>query len=127
MKPFYRIVCRLLILSIGALPYTANAGMIGTGEALSGVQSAAAGNPERESAARAQLTRELGALGVPAASAEQRVAAMTGDEVNQLCEKLDTLPAAGVSPWAIALVVLFIAGLLYQYFGPDRTWANRPL
>jgi len=127
MKHFYRMICRVLIASMMFLPYGANAGMIGTEEAAATPQGAANRDKVSQFMSREQVARELQALGISSSMAQERVRAMTQEEVNQLAGNIDSLPAAGVSGWAVLIVVLFVAGIIYTTWGPDKTWSNRPL
>jgi uncharacterized protein DUF6627 len=128
MKTFYRLICHLLIASLIVLPQSVNAGMIGTDEATAGAQDSANRAKLGALFARERVAVRLQALGISPAMAQERVRAMTQEEVNQLASNIDSLPAAGLSEWVVLAVVLFIAGILYSMYGPDTKWgANRPL
>src|SRR5258708_12781076 len=94
MKMFFRrFVCRLLVVSLVALPYAAQtqAALIGVDQALAAQRQA-----EREKLhgllARAEVQRGLAAYGISAAAAAGRVNALTDDEVQQLAAPIDSLP-----------------------------------
>ncbi|HSQ03231.1 MAG TPA: PA2779 family protein [Burkholderiales bacterium] len=127
MKHFCRFICRVLIASLIFLPCGANAGMITTDQVVAGAQDAPNREKVREFLSRRDVARQLQALGISSASAQERVRAMTAQEVDQLAGNIDQLPAGGVSGWVWVIVVLFIAGILYTMYGPDQTWSNRPL
>jgi len=117
MKMFFqRFVCRFLILGLITLPYAAQtqAALIGVDQAL-----AAQRQIERDKLqgflARADVQRELAALGVGAAAAAERANALTDDEVQQLAGRIDSLPAGGVGTAAALLVVLLLLLLIFIF------------
>ena len=86
---FRRFICRLLVVSTIMLPYSApaQAGMIGTGQAIGSVE--AQRGKVRSFVARADVQRQLAALGVEATAASERVNALTDDEVQRLAGRID--------------------------------------
>ena len=104
---FRRFICRLLVVSTIVLPYSApaQAAMIGTGQAIGSVE--AQRGKVRSFVARADVQRQLAALGVEATAASERVNALTDDEVQRLAGRIDTLPAGGVAT-EVALAVILI-------------------
>ena len=104
---FRRFICRLLVVSTIVLPYSApaQAGMIGTGQAIGSVE--AQRGKVRSFVARVDVQRQLAALGVEATAASERVNALTDDEVQRLAGRIDTLPAGGVAT-EVALAVILI-------------------
>jgi hypothetical protein len=112
---FRRFICRLLILSSVVLPYSAHtqAAMIGTGQAIANVEAQRA--KVQGFVARADVQRELAALGVGAAAAGERVNALTDDEAQLIAGRIDTLPAGGVGT-EVALVVILLLLLLIFLF-----------
>ena len=111
MKAFLlRFICRLLAVSLIALPYSAQtqAGMIGVDEALAAQRQAERGRLQGF-LARADVQRELAALGVGPAAAAERANALTDDEVQQLAGQIDSLPAgAEISTTGLLLVLIVI-------------------
>src|SRR2546428_11888119 len=76
-------LCRLLVLSVTCLSiHCARAEMIATEQAVTYLS-------------RAEVASQLHSLGVEAAFAEQRVAAMSDEEIGALIGKLGSLPAGG--------------------------------
>jgi Family of unknown function (DUF6627) len=63
--------------------------------------------------ARADVQQQLQAMGVKAGNAQDRVAAMTDDEVKTIAGKIDSLPAGGTSGWAIAAIVIVIGLIVW--------------
>src|ERR1051325_6125564 len=106
-----RMFCRLLVaLMIWTPLQVAQAGMIGTEQAVSAVAGG-----ERAAllnlVARADVSRQLSALGVDVAQARDRIPGMTDREVSTLAQRIGTLPAAGADTggWAIVGIIVVIA------------------
>jgi hypothetical protein len=113
-----RTICRLLIVSLLALPFSpAMAGMIRADQALAGSSEAAAKRASvLEVLARADVATQLQAQGVDPMAARARVASMTDEEVSALAGQIDTLPAGAMSTgakWAIAIII--VAAIWYFY------------
>lgn len=110
---FRRVVSQLLIVCLTALPFTARAGLIATDEAV-----ASAAQPDRarvlDFLARADVQKELQAQGLTAQGAQDRVAALTDAEVQQIAGKIDTAPAGGTSG-AVAVVGVTLLVILVGY------------
>jgi predicted protein tyrosine phosphatase len=65
---------------------------------------------------RTEVANQLQTLGVNLQTANDRVAAMTDEEVHSLAGKLDTLPAgAKSSGWVWAAVILIAVWVFYVY------------
>ena len=76
-------LCRLLVVSVACLSiHSARAEMIATAQAVTHL-------------GRAEVASQLYSLGVERAFAEQRVAAMSDEEIDTLIGKLGSLPAGG--------------------------------
>ena len=63
---------------------------------------------------RSEIASQLQTMGLDTATAKDRVAALTDEEVRSLNGQLQALPAGGTSGWAIAAVILI--GVLIWYF-----------
>src|SRR5438094_7956874 len=117
MNPAKKGLCRLLVVSVAFLSiHSARAEMIVTEQAVTDL-----GRPE--------LASQLYSLGGERAFAEQRVAAMSDEEIDTLIGKLGSLPAGGQMSGggassggygggggaflAVLLVALLIAWLIY--------------
>src|SRR5580765_5280648 len=115
-KSFHRFICGTLIVSSILSPFAAQtqAAMIGSGQAIVASQSA---ERARLGAflARADVQRQLAAMG--AASAADRVNALTDDEVQTLANRIDALPAGGDISVAAALLIVVILVLLVYLMG----------
>jgi|SRR3989454_794002 len=83
MNPVKNGLCRLLVVSVSFLSiHSARAEMIATEQAVTYLR-------------RADVASQLHSLGVERAFAEQRVAAMSDEEIDALIGKLGSLPAGG--------------------------------
>ena len=106
-----RNCCRLLIALMIWAPYqVASAGMIATDES---VASSAAQD-------RAEVVSALRALGVDAAAAKDRVAAMTDQEARVLAGEIASVPAGGVYAAGLVAIILIslIAWAWYKHRNP---------
>ncbi len=119
MKLFQRLICRLLIGSTILLPFSVDAGMIGTDQAIASAQDLAHRDKVRDLISRESIARQLEAMGISSATAQARVNAMTQEEINKLAGNIDTLPAAGFAAgWGWVIALLFVAGFVYSAWGP---------
>jgi len=107
-----RTICRLLTALMVWAPYqVAQAGMIGAGQAANAPDH----RREAERAAvlsfvtRADVAGELQSMGLDAATAKDRVAAMTDAEVAYLAGRIERLPAGGDTAGVILLIVIIAA------------------
>ena len=117
MKSFYRLICQLLILSMVWLPYSAQAGMIATDQVLASAANEANRDKVRDFVSRTDVQKQFEALGLTAATAGDRVNAMTQDEINRIAGKIDSLPAGATSSavwWGLG--VLIIAGIVWYFW-----------
>jgi len=111
-----RTICRVLAALMIWTPYQiAQAGMIGTEQAVSTTTSQDRGTV-LGFVGRAHVARELQALGIDAAAARERIAAMTDQEAQSLAGRIDSLPAgADVGGIAVLLLLLvFVWWLRYR-------------
>ncbi len=116
MKAFFRrFICRLVILSTIALPYSAHtqAAMIGTGQAIANAE--AQRGKVQGFVARADVQRELAALGVGAAALSERVNALTDEEARLIAGRIDTLPAGGIGTEVALAVILLLLLLIFLF------------
>lgn len=109
-----RTICRLLIVLMVWTPYqVAQAGMIGTDEA-----TAASSQADRTAVlsfvTRADVASQLGSMGLDAATAKDRVAAMTDAEVAYLAGQIERLPA-GADAAGVILLILIIAAIWWVW------------
>lgn len=112
--PLVQWLCMLLIGTFAAVVLTApvaQAGMIATEAAISAQQRA-------ELTAlleRAEVREQLQLWGVDAAHAQERIAALSDDEIAELAARMDELPAgAGI---VNALIFVFLVLLITDILG----------
>jgi len=108
------IICRLLVVLTAWTPFQlAHAGMIGAGQTAA--TAAVSMTSERAAVsgflARADVARELQALGIDAAAAQERAAAMSDADARVLAGEIQSQPAGGnvegVALWAIVIFVIW--------------------
>ena len=99
-----RALCRALIcVALWNAAAPAQAALITTGDAARPDRAAVLGL-----LARADVSRELHALGIDAAAAKSRVAALSDDEVRSLADRINAAPA-GADAAGILLLVVVVA------------------
>ena len=118
MKFFSRLVCRLLIASIALLPFSTQAGMIGTDQVVASATAQANRDKVRDFVARADVAKQMQALGISAANAQERVNAMTQEEINKVAGKIDSMPAGAdnSSGWWWAAGVIVVALIIWYFW-----------
>ena len=113
MKLIYRLISQLLIVSMVLLPFSTHAGMIGTDQAIASSQDLANRDKVRDFISRGDVMKQFEALGVTAGAAQERVNAMTQEEVNRIAGKIDSMPAGADSGWAWVAVILIVGFIVY--------------
>jgi hypothetical protein len=108
---FARTLCRLLVALMIWTPFqVAHAGMIGTDQAIS-----SASQSDRSSVlgfvTRADVASQLQAMGLDAAAAKDRVAALSDAEVQYLAERIHSAPAGADA--AGILLLLVVIGVIW--------------
>jgi hypothetical protein len=112
---FVRCVCRILIVCMGAFPFSTYAGMVSTDQVVAAVQTQGTRDRLRDLVGRSDVRNQLQNFGISSTAAQERVSAMTDAEVASLAGQIDSLPAGGSSGWAIAAGLLLI-GLIWYYW-----------
>lgn len=111
-----RLIGRLLIVSMLAFSFSsARAGMIGTDQVASTPSAQMQRANLMRSVDRTDVARQLQSLGVDAATAKERVAAMTDAEVQSLVGQVNALPAGADSGWAWAIVIALAIWAWYSW------------
>lgn len=109
-----RIICRVLVLLMIWTPYqVAQAGMIGTDQVVQST-SAAERSAVMNFVSRADVAGQLASMGLDAATAKDRIAAMTDDEVRYLAGQINSLPA-GADGAGILLLIIIIAVIWWAW------------
>ena len=117
MKSLYRLICQILILSMIWLPFSAQAGMIATDQVLANATNQVNRDKVRDFVSRTDVQKQFESLGLTASTAEERVNAMTQEEINRIAGKIDSLPAGASSSttwWIVG--VLVIAGIIWYFW-----------
>lgn len=100
-----------VVSGMGGYAVPANAGMIGTGEAVPQVSER-----ERVKAlvARPEVARKLETLGVLPKDAQARIDALTDAEVAALAGRIDALPAGAMSDqnWLLVIIAILLILIL---------------
>jgi len=108
------MLCRLLIALMIWTPFQlAQAAMIGTDQVAS--VSKADRTALLNTLSRSDVASQLQLLGIDPALAKERVQAMTDDEASALANRLDSLPAGGISDAAAVLLIILIAAGVWWY------------
>ncbi|MBE0622402.1 MAG: PA2779 family protein [Burkholderiales bacterium] len=108
-------ICRMLIICMGALPFSAYAGMVGTDQVAAASLAAGARDKLRDFVGRSEVRDQLQSLGVSPAAAQARVDAMTDAEVASIAGRIDKLPAGGISIPAV-IVGLLVFELIWYFW-----------
>jgi hypothetical protein len=96
---------------------SATAGMIGTDQAVSATSVQMQRTALMNTLSRDDVSSQLQAQGVDPLAAKERVASMTDQEVAALADRIDALPAGGMSTgawWAVAIVVALAVWYFYK-------------
>jgi hypothetical protein len=109
-----KTICRLLVVLMIWIPYqVAQAGMIGTDQVAT-----ASSQTDRSAVlsfvSRADVASQLQAMGLDAATAKDRVAAMSDTEVSYLANRISSLPA-GADTAGVLLLILVIAAIWWVW------------
>jgi hypothetical protein len=106
--------CRLLVVLMIWTPYqVAQAGMIGTDQVAT-TSTQADRSAVLGFVSRADVAGQLQAMGLDAASAKDRVAAMSDTEVSYLASRINSLPA-GADTAGVLLLLLVIAAIWWVW------------
>jgi hypothetical protein len=109
-----KTICRLLVVLMIWTPYqVAQAGMIGTDEVATTSSQTDRGTV-LSFVSRADVAGQLQAMGLDAATAKDRVAAMSDAEVSYLASRINTLPA-GADTAGVLLLILVIAAIWWVW------------
>ena len=116
MNAWAKIISRLLIALMIWMPYQiATAGMIGTDQVV-----ASTAQMDRTTVlnflSRSDVANKIQSLGIDPATANDRVAAMTGQEVQSLAGKINSMPAGAMSTGAAILLIVIIAAAVWWFW-----------
>lgn len=117
MKFLSKLISQLLIVAMMVLPFSAQAGMIGTDQVVASAQDQVNRDKVLAFVSRGEVVKQFEALGLSASTAQDRVGAMTQEEVNRIAGKIDSLPVgASDSGWWIAAVVIIGIVIWYVWY-----------
>jgi hypothetical protein len=116
MKFLSKLISQLLILSIVVLPFSTQAGMIGTDQVVANATAEANRDKVRDFVSRTDVQKQFETLGLTTANAAERVNAMTQDEINRIAGKIDTLPAGADSSTGWWIAGIIIVAVIIWYF-----------
>lgn len=103
------LICRLLVVLMVWTPYQiAQAGMIGTDQVAQS-SSQADRSTVMNFVSRADVAGQLQGLGLDAATAKDRVAAMTDDEVRYLAGRIADQPAGADGATTLLVIIIIVA------------------
>ena len=103
-----RMFCRLLIVLMIWTPYqVAQASMIGTDQVVTS-SSQADRNAVMGFVNRSDVTNQLQALGLDPATAADRVAALTDEEVRYLAGRIHSMPAGADGSGLLLLILIVV-------------------
>ena len=107
-----KVFCRLLIALMIWTPYQiATAGMIGTDQVVTATSAQADRDTVASFLSRGDVASQLQAMGLSAKSAQDRVASLSDQEVQQLAGKISSLPA-GADTGDVVIGILVIAAIV---------------
>lgn len=112
-----KMVCRLLVVALMLLQFPmAQAGMIGADQVVSAASAQSDRNAVVSVLSRSEVASQLQSMGVDAKLVQDRVAALTNDEVHALAGNLNSLPAGAMANgWIWLIVVVIGLGIFYNY------------
>ena len=118
-----RLITSLLIVLMAWSPFQmAQASMIGTGQIVAN-QAQSDRSTVLNFLERQDVAGQLQSLGTNAASAKDRVNAMTDEEVASLARHIDSMPAGGLHGAGSLLVIAIVIGVIWWAAG--RPGVNR--
>ncbi len=116
MRSFYKLVSQVLIVCMVWTPFSIQAGMIGTDQAVAGAQDQSNRDKVLNFVTRGDVVKQFESFGISASSAKERVNAMTNEEVGKVAGKIDSLPAGADSGgWVAAVIIIGIIVWLVWY------------
>jgi hypothetical protein len=109
MRRLHRLIVHILIVTMVWMPFSVQAGMIGTDQVVASAQDQLNRDKVVNFMSRGDVVKQFETLGLSASTAKERVNAMTQDEVNKIAGKIDSLPAgADSTAWIVAIIIIAI-------------------
>jgi hypothetical protein len=117
MKRFCRLLAHLLIVCMVWTPFSIQAGMIGTDQVATIAQDQDNRDKVMHFVQRDDVAKQLELYGLSSVNAQERVNAMTQQEINQLAGNIDSLPAGAIDSAGWILILLVVgAALWFLYY-----------
>jgi len=113
MRRFCKLIAQLLIVCMVWTPFSLRAAMVGTDQVVAGAQEQDNRDKVIRFVQRDDVAKQLEAFGLTSASAQERVNAMTQQEINQLAGNLDTLPAGAVDTLGWVLIAAVVGAVVW--------------
>ena len=110
-----RILCSFLVIAMAWVPFTTQAGMIGSDAAIVSAASQADRNTVVNFLNRTDAAAQLLSMGVDLKSAQARVSSMTDAEVAQLAGKINSMPAGADSGLGTLLVLALVIWAVWYF------------
>ena len=112
MKNLIKPIVSLVIACMILLPFSAQAGMVSTDQAIASAQDLTNLVRVQDFFNRAEVNAKLESMGLTAGVAQDRVKAMTQEEINRIANKIDSVPAGGwffgITTGALAIIAVTI-------------------
>ncbi len=116
MNVWVKTICRVLVALMIWTPYQiATAGMIGTVQVVT-PSAQADRTTVLNFLTRSDVRSQLHSLGVDPSNANDRVAAMSDQEVQQLAGRINALPAGADVSWGAILLIILIAAAVWWFW-----------
>ena len=121
---FRRLLSYLLVISLAGLPFTAQAGLIGTDEVVAQTQVQSDRAKVRDFVSRSDVQQQLQQFGVSPQNAKDRIDALSEAEVQQIAGKINALPAGatsgGLAVVGLTVLLVLIVYAIVQLFYPQK-------
>ena len=117
MRRLYKLLVKLLIVSMIWVPFSVQSAMVGSDQVAASVPDRVNRDKVLNFISRGDVAKQFESLGLSASTAKERVNAMTQDEINRLAGRIDALPAGGDSTaaWVAGIIIVGIIIWLVWY------------
>jgi hypothetical protein len=116
MNVWAKTICRLLIAMMIWMPYQiATAGMIGADQ-VTATSPQADRTTVLNFLSRSDVANKLQTLGIDPSNAQDRVAAMSDQEVQSLAGRINAMPAGAMSDTVEAVLIIAIIAAVVWWF-----------
>ncbi len=122
MTRYMHFIAQLLVLSMLGLSFPSHASLMPTQATAPITAQSAERSRVMDFLAREDVASKIAAQGVDLAQVQQRVAAMSDVEVNQLAQRIDSAPAAGDAGIIGVVFTIFIILLITDILGLTKVF-----